>query len=229
MASPFTISVASNAAAVARGLSDIERKQLPFAIAQTITAVARLAAKAEKDAMPKIFDRPTPFTVNSVAVKGATKSNPEAVVYIKDIAAAYLAPYEFGGTHKLIGSGKTWLNPKDLTLLNKYGNLSTTTLNRLKGRPDIFVGTIKTRSGESIGGVWQRPAPTKVVRTPGAKTKALRGQNQSGHLKLLIRFGDAKPVRQHLEFGSRAQAVVQRAFPVEFGKALAKAVATRRR
>lgn len=229
MAAPFTISVASNIAAVSRALSDVERKQLPFAIAQTITAVARLAAKAEKDAMPKIFDRPTPFTVNSVAVKGATKSNPEAIVYIKDIAASYLAPYEFGGTHKLIGSGRTWLNPKDRSLLNKYGNLSTTTLNRLKGRPDIFVGTIKTRSGESIGGVWQRPAPTKVVRTPGMKTKSLRGQNQSGHLKLLIRFGDAKPVRQHLEFGSRAQAVVQRAFAVEFGKALAKAVATRRR
>ncbi|SIT43682.1 conserved hypothetical protein [Paraburkholderia piptadeniae] len=229
MSAPFAISVVSNAAAVARGLSDVERKQLPFAIAQTITAVARLAAKAEKDAMPKVFDRPTPFTVNSVAVKGATKSNPQAVVYIKDIAAAYLAPYEFGGQHKLIGSGKTWLNPKDRALLNKYGNLSTTTLNRLKGRPDIFVGTIKTRSGESIGGVWQRPAPTKVIRTPGVKSKALRGQNQSGHLKLLIRFGDARPVRQHLDFGGRAQTVVQRAFAVEFGKALAKAVATRRR
>lgn len=148
---------------------------------------------------------------------------------MKDIAAAYLAPFEFGGPHKLIGAGKTWLNPKDRGLLNQYGNLSKTALDRLKSRPDIFVGTIHTRSGEQIGGVWQRPAPTKVVQTPGKRTAKVRGANKTGHLKLLVRFGDAQPVKQHLEFGSRAEAVVKANAGAEFAKALAKAMATAKR
>jgi len=223
----LAISVKSNIAAIQRQLSDVERKQIPFATAQALTAVARLAKTAEQKAMPQIFDRPTPFTVNSVAVKGATKSTQQAVVYIKDVAAAYLAPFEFGGQHKLIGSGRTWLNPKDRALLNKYGNLSTTTLNRLKGRPDIFIGTVQTRSGQKIGGVWQRPVKApKAGAARGPRSTSMRGRNRSDHLKLLIRFGDAQPVKQHLEFGSRAQSVVESSFAVEFGKALARAVAT---
>src|SRR5260364_230365 len=48
--------------------------------------------------------------------RAARKTQPEAVVYIRDIAASYLNPYEVGGEHKLIGTGKTWLNPKDKAL-----------------------------------------------------------------------------------------------------------------
>lgn len=223
------ISVRADMQAAARGLSALEQKQVPFATALALTSLAKIAQQAEKKALPQVFDRPTPFTVNSIAVKGARKSNLEATVFVKDIAAAYLAPFEFGGPHKLIGSGKTWLNPKDKALLNQYGNFSKSALDRLKARPDIFVGTIHTRTGEQIGGVWQRPAPTKVIQTPGKRATKVRGANKTSHLKLLIRFGDAEPVKQHLEFGSRAEAVVKANAAAEFAKALAKALATAKR
>jgi len=222
----FAISVSADLKKLTRSLSQLEKQQLPFAIAQTLTAVAKNAQAAEKKAMPEVFDRPTPFTVNSVAVKAARKSNLEAVVFIKDIAAAYLAPYEFGGNHKLIGSGKTWLNPKDKTLLNQYGNFSKSAMQRLESRPDVFVGTIKTKSGDQIGGVWQRPQNAKVIKRSGKRGVAIRGANTTGHLKLLIRFGDAIPVRCHLEFGERALESVDANFASEFDKAMAKAVAT---
>ena len=225
----ITISVRAEIQAAMRNLSDLEKKQVPFATATMLTALARLAQTAEKQALPKVFDRPTPFTVNSVAVKGARKSSLEAKVFVKDIAAAYLAPFEFGGMHKLVGAGRTWLNPKDRGLLNQYGNFSKSALDRLKARPDVFVGTVHTRSGEAIGGVWQRPAPTKVIQTPGKRATKLRGANKTGHLKLLVRFGDAQPVKQHLEFGMRAESVVKANAGAEFAKALAKAVATAKR
>lgn len=225
----LSISVRADFQAAARGLSALEKKQVPFATAMALTSLAKIAQAAEKKALPQVFDRPTPFTVNSIGVKGARKSSLEATVFVKDIAAAYLAPFEFGGPHKLIGSGRTWLNPKDKALLNQYGNFSKTALDRLKARPDIFVGTIHTRSGEQIGGVWQRPAPTKVIQTPGKRAAKVRGANKTGHLKLLIRFGDAQPVKQHLNFGSRAQAVVKANAAAEFAKALAKALATAKR
>lgn len=222
----FAISVSADLQKLTKSLSQLEKQQLPFAAAQALTAVARRVQAAEKKAMPEVFDRPTPFTVNSVAVKGARKTNLEAVVFIKDIAAAYLAPYEFGGNHKLIGSGKTWLNPKDMALLNQYGNFSRAALKRFEGRPDVFIGSIKTKSGESIGGVWQRPAAVQATKTRGKRGVALRGINNSGHLKLLVRFGDARPVRQHLEFGERAFEAVDEVFAAEFETAMARAIAT---
>jgi hypothetical protein len=222
----FAIDVSADLKALTKSLSLLEQQQLPFAIAQALTSVARIAQAEEKAAMPEVFDRPTPFTVNSVAVKSARKSDLEARVFIKDIAAAYLEPYEFGGNHKLIGRGKTWLNPKDRTLLNQYGNLSRTALQRLEARPDVFVGSIKTKSGEQIGGVWQRPQNAKVIKRAGKRGVAVRGANTTGHLRLLIRFGDATPVRRHLEFGERAFEAVDANFAREFDKAMAKALAT---
>ena len=229
MASPIGISVSADLRSLTRALNDLEKKQLPFATATALTAVAKRVQAAEKAAMPKVFDRPTPFTVNSIGVKAARKSNLEALVFVKDIAAAYLMPYEFGGPHKLIGSGKTWLNPKDMALLNQYGNFSKAALKRLEERSDIFVGSIKTKSGQSIGGVWQRPAAVQAVKRSGKRGVALRGVNKTGHLKLLIRFGDAQPVKQHLDFRARAQAVASQTFKAEFTIAMAQALKTARR
>ncbi|TCK43997.1 hypothetical protein B0G84_2345 [Paraburkholderia sp. BL8N3] len=228
MSSPIRISVQADIAALTRKFNDFERKQLPFASAQALTAVAKRVQAAEKAAMPQVFDRPTPFTVNSIGMRASRKNTQEALVFVKDIAAAYLDPYEVGGTHKLIGSGKTWLNPKDMALLNQYGNFSRAALKRLEGRPDIFIGSIKTKSGESIGGVWQRPTDVKAVKRSGKRGVALRGANKTGQLKLLIRFGDARPVRQHLDFGKRAREVVAATYQAEFTAAMAKALATAR-
>ncbi|RQR00009.1 hypothetical protein DF025_36735, partial [Burkholderia stagnalis] len=130
MGPAFAISVDADVRALTKSLTRLQKDQLPFAISQALTATAKLAQGAEKAALPEVFDRPTPFTINSVAVKGARKSDLEARVFVKDIAAAYLEPYEFGGDHKLIGRGKTWLNPKDKTLLNQYGNFSRNALQR---------------------------------------------------------------------------------------------------
>jgi hypothetical protein len=221
----LNISIRADVKRVQRSLSQLAEKQLPFAAAQACTALAKQVQTEERQALARVFDRPTPFTVNSVGVKAARKTQPEAVVFIKDIAAAYLAPYEEGGVHKLIGAGKTWLNPKDKTLLNQYGNLSKTALTRLKHRGDTFIGTVKTKQGERIGGVWQRPyiRPNQNIR---GRSKVPAGSNTTGRLKLLVRFGDALLVRQHFDYRTRAEWVVRQQFNKAFGQALARALAT---
>lgn len=45
-----------------------------------MTALAKLAQQAEKKAMPEVFENPTPFTVNSVAVPAAKRAMPIARV-----------------------------------------------------------------------------------------------------------------------------------------------------
>lgn len=223
----LNISIQADIKRVQRSLSALAEKQLPFVAAQACTALAKQVQTEERRALVSVFDRPTPFTVNSVGMKAARKTQPEAVVYIKDIAASYLAPYEIGGQHKLIGAGKTWLNPKDKALLNQYGNLSKTTLARLKRRCDLFIGTVKTKRGERIGGVWQRPMirPNPNIR---GQSRVRASRKTSGHLKLLVRFGDALPVRQHFDYRERAKQIIDKQFNKAFGQALARAIASAR-
>ncbi|GJG92849.1 hypothetical protein [Cupriavidus pauculus] len=217
--------------ALQRALDNFARKQVPFAVSTAINATLKRAQEAERENMRKVLDRPTPFTLSSVAIKRADKRSLTGVLYVKDIAAAYLLPFEKGGTHKLIGSGRTWLNPKDKSLLNKYGNFSAGKLASMRGRADTFVGSITTKTGETISGLWQRPVAAKVKRGKGkAKvTRAAKGANTTGKLKLLMRFGDAMPVKQQLNYRSVAAQVVAKHFRPELEKALAQAMATARR
>jgi hypothetical protein len=207
------INVYADTKAISKKLSDLAYRQMPFATAQALTAVAREVQGQEKQALPSIFDKPTPFTENSIGVIPARKDNPVAQVFIKDIAAAYLAPYEFGGKNKL--NSQALLKPVAQGV-NQYGNLPRTKLSQLKGqaakgKKGIFVGKVKTKSGQEVDGVWQR--------VPAAK-------GQSSHLKLLIKFTDAHEARQHMDWFKRADQIVRRTYQREFGKALAKAMAT---
>ncbi|MGC0155018.1 hypothetical protein ACPRNU_21375 [Chromobacterium vaccinii] len=228
MATPF-ISVSSNAQLLCRRLAMLQRDQLPFATAQALTTVAKIVQGGETKQIGSKFKNPSPFTRNSVGVRGARKSNQEALVFIKAQAARYLAPYESGGEHVL--SGKALLNPKDIRK-NAYGQLSRGTLARLKARPDVFIGKVKTKRG-IVDGVWQRPVDPRRLTLLNGKRKKLRGLNEvmddkRGHLKLLIRFGDALPVDIHLGYRDLAGRLVFRNFNHEMGRALAKALASAR-
>jgi hypothetical protein len=142
---------------------------------------------------------------------------------MKDITAKYLAPYESGGVHVL--PSKALLNPKDIKL-DQYGQLPKSTLARLKARPDIFIGPVTTKAG-IVNGVWQRStSPNAKVKGRGGRV--LRGANKTGRLKLLIRFGDALPVRKQLRFGLTAKRIVDAKLAPAFAEAMARAEATAR-
>jgi hypothetical protein len=203
----FDFSFKADIKKLERTLDDIAYKQLPFATSQAFTAMAKEVAQAQSKNISAVLDKPTPFTVKSVGYKGATKDSQEAIIYLKDIAADYLEPYEFGGVNKL--NGKALLKPVNLGV-NQYGNLPRTKLAQLKARKNIFIGKIKTKSGE-INGVWQR-------------TPAQRGKPAG--IKLLIRFEDAHEVKQNLGWRALAAKIIRSSYNRELGIALAKAIAT---
>lgn len=222
----FEISIRSNIKEIQKKLGAFAYQQLPFAQAQAATNLAKLVQEDEIKNLRETFKNPSPFTLKSVRVIPARKGNPVATVFVMDKAAQYLQPYEDGGVHYL--NSKALLNPKDIPL-NQYGQLRKGTLAALKNRSDIYIGPIKTKRG-IINGVWQRSAErATVTRTKGRQkivTQARRGFNTSGQLKLLIRFGDALPVKERLHYRTRAQRIVDKNVDREFGRALAKAMAT---
>jgi hypothetical protein len=220
----FNISIASNIKQIQKSLSDLAYKQMPFATATALTSLAKLIKEEEVKNMAATFKNPSPFTLRSIRSTAARKDNPVATVFVMDKAAEYLEPYEVGGVHKL--NSRALLNPKDIAL-NQYGQLRRGTLATLKARSDIFIGPVKTKRG-TVNGVWQREAATAAItnKRTGKTRISKRGVNQSGKLKLLVRFGDALPVTQRLGYQARAKQVVDANFNREMGRAIAKAIAT---
>ncbi|HDU8651577.1 TPA: hypothetical protein ACJI8U_000711 [Morganella morganii] len=200
------------------------RKQIPFATAQAMTAVVRKIEDAQKVAMQRNLDNPTPFTVKSVKSRGARKSDLKAKVFVMNTAAAYLEPFEIGGVHKLNGSAL--LNPKDIKL-NKYGNLPRNKLSSLKSKENTFIGDIS-----GVNGVWQRKKAKKgkkgrkrLQRSPNGTR---RDRKKRPMPKLLIRFGDALPVEPVLGYQDRAMKMTQALLPQEINRAIAEAIRTAR-
>lgn len=195
------------------------KKQIPFATAQALTSVARQIAAAEKTAFQRKLENPTPFTVNSVGSAGARRDKLIAKVFVRDIAAGYLEPLEFGGVHKL--NGKALLNPKNVKL-NKYGNLSRNKLSQLKAKPDVFIGDI-----DGINGVWQRVKAKKgKKRQKRSANGTRRARDKNPMPKLLIRFGDALPVKPTLGYMDRAEKMAAALMPGAISKAIDEALRT---
>lgn len=135
----------------------IGSKQLPFAMALTLTRTAQVMQTHEKIEAKFAFDRPTKFTLESVFIRGATKRNLEAFIFLRDEASKgtppvkYLAPEVYGGQRRvkrferalqaagILGRDEATV-PGQLAKLNQYGNITAGTITQilsfLRASPD---------------------------------------------------------------------------------------------
>lgn len=196
------------------------QKQIPFATAQAMTSVVRDIAAAQKVALGRKLESPTPFTVNSVGSAGARKNNLRAKVFVRDVAAEYLEPFEFGGEHKL--NSQALLNPKNIKL-NKYGNMPRNKLSQLKAKPNVFVGEVN-----GVDAVWQRRKPKKAKKKRARRSAngTRRPKWKQRAPKLLVRFGDALPVTPVLGYMDRSKAMAEALMPAALSRAIADAIKT---
>lgn len=137
----FTVTASANTAAIAKAISDVADKQIPFATANALTAIAKRIKAGEIAVMKQRLDRPTPFTLNSLYIKAARKNKPEARVWFKDYASKgtpagkYMQPSVIGGTRRnkrfekaltargILPDGQFAL-PASGAALDSYGNVS---------------------------------------------------------------------------------------------------------
>ncbi|WP_370554894.1 hypothetical protein [Edwardsiella tarda] len=196
------------------------QKQMPFATAQAMTKVVRQIEAAQRTAFERHLESPTPFTVKSVGSVGARKSNLRAKVFVRDTAAGYLEPFEFGGDHKL--NSQALLNPKNVKL-NKYGNMPRNKLPQLKAKENVFVGDVG-----GVNAVWQRRKPMKAKKKRAKRSAngTRRPKRKQRSPKLLIRFGDALPVTPVLGYMERSRAMASGLLPGAISAAIAEAIRT---
>jgi hypothetical protein len=203
------ISISADVRQVSRSLTTLQQKQVPFATARALNETAYAAASAVTKQLPSIFDRPTPFTRNAIAVQAANKRTLTARVFVKDKQAEYLETQETGGQGR---PRKTaFVVPKAIGT-NQYGNIPRGALQRAKNRKGVFVGTVG-----GVGGFFYRP-PLKPGQTKADQKRVV----------MLTRFVRTASYTARFGFKARVTTIARRVAPVAFRQALAKALATAR-
>lgn len=229
------ISIKAHVTDAIRALDEVHRRHIPFASVYAATLTARKVKVEEVAVMHRVFDKPTPYTLNALRVKPATMRDPVASVEFKDSthkgtpAKRFLNPNIHGGprsqkSHErrlaaLLGS--TYLIPGKGVATNAYGNVSGATFTRILSQLKVSSDSYANASGS---------------RRSKAKRKAdayfiLKGRNIVMHRKGKAVMPALIPIKapqysKRFPFYETAQAVVAREFPQQFVTALNRAIAT---
>jgi len=241
----ITIGVKHNINDTIRLLDDKFRKQVPFATAKTLTKMAQLGQKEVQAEMQREFDRPTPFTLRSVYMKRAEKHNLQAMVYIRNSAAAKSKPlnetlkHEFSGGQRERKRLEYWLEraglisanefvvPGEGAKLDRYGNISRgqvqQVLSQLRAGPDPYAyksnSTRSKRNVKASGGFfWSR----------GGKFPRGAWMRNGASVKPILLVIKAPVYRQRINMNAIVSRVIDTRFEAEFRKNLADAIRTAR-
>lgn len=240
------------------GIKEVQQ-QLRFSdrrlAASAATALTRTAAAARDDvkaAMPSVFDRPTPYTLGGVGMKGATAQTLEAEVFIKDQqsgdrggrpAAVYLRPQVSGGARRLkavervlraLGALPAGLQvvPGAGASIDQYGNLAREQLTKIirQLRTQRVSGPVQPRkriaAARSAGGTFFVMPPGRKGAAPGIYARDFSGRN----ITPVILFARPATYRARFDFeGIVTRSVQQRLRPQleqaigeSFGRLLAR-------
>lgn len=197
--------ISSNFKDVIKGLSDLDKKQIPFAISKALNDTAFQAKDALVAQMRKKLDNPTPFTLRAVKIKKATKDRQYAFIYIDDTQAKYLDNMYFGGVKT--PKKKAIVVPTKDVRLNKYGNLTRNKVKNLLKSPNYFSGVVKGKGGTRSG----------IFR-----------KYKNGTVKQVIIWEASKKEKKRLDFKKSIAGVVEHRFDDNFRKALEFAIKTAR-
>ena len=153
----MNLNITTNIKSIQIGLSKTAKRQVPFAIASTLTQLAFQAMQEEKQQAPKYLDRPTPFTIKGFRYKKANKRNLVSEVYIDGAAAnrSYMKYSIDGGVSRPKKSAM--IHPAKNSKLNKYGNLPRNYVKKaMANKAKFFSGVPKGMQGDDNSGIWQR-------------------------------------------------------------------------
>lgn len=242
----FTMSMKSN---IAAGIARVRatQSQIAIASAKALTFTAERVQAAERAEIAKVFDRPTPFTSNSLYLKSATPQSLQARVYFRDLRgssknqsrpdAHYLEPQVFGGGRvpKLFEVYLQRINvlpagmfavPGGGARLDSYGNMSIGQINQILsalGAAEHSAGYYANKSRRDRA---RRNRATDLIFAgiprPGMPLGVWQRKGLARLTPLLI-FVKAPVYRQRYDFFGVAQAVAEREFAPLFDREMQRA------
>lgn len=220
---------------------DKETKRVVKASQVALNETAVVAKNDTVNEMRAVFDRPTPWTLNSMRVKRASTDNLKAVVYFREEGGTppskYLYPQIFGGNRGMKGTEKAlaavgilpqgWVCvPGAAAKLDQYGNQSRGQLMQIRsalGAAQLTAGYNANRTKQSAKR--RRNLPKFFAIKPGESSHLAPGVWQRAGLggrmvKPVLMFVSRASYRRRLPF----LAVVQRAVDREYDRAFKRAM-----
>ncbi|MEO6709866.1 MAG: hypothetical protein ABIP42_09805 [Planctomycetota bacterium] len=163
-------------------------RNLAFGVARGLTTTAKQTSEKLRADLPSIFDRPTPFTRNAMAITPATKTSLVASVFVKDAQAAYLQMEETGGVRSPMPGSPINLPVSQRT--NAYGNIARGAIGRAKAKGTVFVSKGQGRTAHLPPGLYERLG-TRTAKGMGSargRKKTTGRGAQKSRVKLLVAF-----------------------------------------
>lgn len=235
-----------NPAQVVRQL-DGYRSQIPFATSLAINRTAELVRKSIVAEMKKVFDRPTPFALNSLYVTPSTKQKLEAVVWLKDEysvgnqgtpATKYIGPEIFGGARSAKSHEKR-LRDKGMLgtsmfavpaqgadgLLNRYGNFNGGFIKQIMSSLKIN-RDIGYQSNETAKSRKRKSKRARYFVVGGDTPLGIANRAAGGELQPVLWFVKAPNYKPRLDFFGIGQKVIDENLEKEMIKAMKYAIKT---
>lgn len=229
------ISVRAQITDVIQTLDDIHKRHVPFAAIYAATLTAKEVKVQEISTMRRVFDRPTPYILNSLSMVPASKSRPFATVEtdLRDPgkgtpAKRVLLPHIKGGSRHQKRSeqrlqallGTSYLVPSRSLPTDAYGNVPGSTymkiLSRLGTSTDPYQNASQSRRSK---GKRQSEAFFKL------KGKPIIMQRKGAMISPALIGIRAPQYKARFPFFEVAVATVEREFPRQFVVALERAIA----
>lgn len=227
-------------------------KQITYATMVALNRTASVVRSKLQQEMESVFDRPTPFTLNSLKVKPATRSILEAVVWFKTptntgefkregASEHYLKPQVYGGKRPFknfeaglykagVLPGGWYAVPGPAARLNAYGNQSPGQIVQILSAFQAFgeVGYLANRSRRPGARVTKTNRTAYVVVRPGQRKSPGVYVRSDKTFRQVLRFVDHVGYRKRFDFFGVSERVVQREIQAQFVKAIKEAMTTAR-
>lgn len=221
-------------------------KQVKFATAVALTRTAQIAKREVEAEMPKVFDRPTRWTLNSLRLIPAKKDRLVARVEMKNEAdksapaTRWLNPEIEGGPRQdkrsearlrrngVLPAGK-FIVPGKGAKLDRFGNLTKGAITKVLSGVRAF-----NDAGYSANATGSRRSKAKgnakryFVMKRGSMPIGIAERTSRSRMHILLAFTGRPNYRKRLDFYGIGDKVVQRHLRDEFEKAYASAMRTAR-
>ena len=181
------LSIKHNIDEVTRGMSSIQKKQIPFATMLALNDTAFDLQGVYKAQTKQKFDQPTQFTQTGFAVQKAKKTDLTAVVYVTEKREDYMKLQVDGGVRHPKNKAIIIPNRSNSDELAKYrsGNLTKGAVNKLKKQKDkYFFGVPKGNQGSE--GIWERYGRTATASVSGARIRQVAKLSKQAKYKALF-------------------------------------------
>ena len=220
---------------VSRWIDEVHKRHIPFASIYAMTLTARDVKAEEITVMKRVFNRPTPYTLNAIQAKPATKQTGFASVEFKEgfggtPAKRFLNPNVHGGprsqkSHERQISpllrGYSYLVPSKTVPVNAYGNVPGGTFRKIISQLRVSNDPTANAS-KSSRSRRKRKSQAFFVNPRGNMVMERKGQD----VKPVLIAVRAPVYRKRFPFYETAERVVKERMPYNFQTAFERAVAT---